>query len=65
MVVQITVDQNGNVIDAKPGARGTTNSASCLASQAKIAAMQTKWSSSPDGTEKQVGTIKYNFSLRN
>jgi len=65
VVVQITVDQNGNVIDAKPGARGTTNSASCLASQAKIAAMQTKWSSSPDGTEKQVGTIKYNFSLRN
>lgn len=64
VVVQITVDKNGNVIDAKPGARGTTNSASCLASQAKIAAMQTKWSSSPDGTDKQVGTIRYNFSLR-
>ncbi len=64
VVVQITVDKNGNVVDAKPGARGTTNAASCLASQAKIAAMNTKWSQSPDGTEKQVGTIRYNFSLK-
>ena len=64
VVVQITVDKNGNVIEAKPGARGTTNAASCLANQARIAAMNTKWSASPDGTEKQVGTIKYNFSLK-
>jgi len=64
VVVQITVDKNGNVVEAKPGARGTTNAASCLASQAKIAAMNTKWSASPDGTEKQVGTIRYNFSLK-
>lgn len=64
VVVQITVDKNGNVISANPGYRGTTNAANCLASQAKIAAMNTKWSPSPDGTEKQVGTIKYNFSLK-
>ncbi|MFN5771897.1 energy transducer TonB, partial [Flavobacterium sp.] len=63
VVVQITVDKNGNVIDAKPGARGTTNSASCLASQAKIAALQTKWTASPDGAERQVGKITYNFKL--
>lgn len=65
VVVQITVDKNGTVIEARPGARGTTNAASCLASQAKIAAMKTKWSASPDGTEKQVGSITYNFSIRN
>jgi len=64
VVVKITVDKNGNVIEAKPGARGTTNTANCLASQAKIAAMNTKWNQSPDGTEKQVGTITYNFKLR-
>ena len=64
VVVQITVDKNGNVIEAKPGARGTTNTASCLASQARIAAMKTKWEASPDGAEKQVGTIRYNFSLK-
>lgn len=64
VVVQITVDKNGTVIEAKPGARGTTNTATCLASQAKIAAMKTKWEPSPDGAEKQVGQIKYNFSLK-
>lgn len=64
VVVQITVDQNGNVVEAKPGARGTTNTASCLASQARIAAMKTKWEASPTGAEKQVGTIRYNFSLK-
>jgi outer membrane biosynthesis protein TonB len=65
VVVQITVNKEGKVIEAKPGARGTTNTAACLASQAKIAALNTKWSPSPDGNENQVGTIKYNFSLRN
>jgi outer membrane biosynthesis protein TonB len=65
VVVQITVDKNGTVIDAKPGARGTTNSANCLSSQAKVAAMNTKWNASSDGTEKQVGTITYNFFLKN
>ncbi|MBP6100086.1 MAG: energy transducer TonB [Flavobacterium sp.] len=65
VVVQITVDKNGTVTDAKPGARGTTNSANCLSSQAKIAALNTKWNASPDGTEKQVGTITYNFTIRN
>ncbi len=62
VVVQITVDKNGKTIDAKPGYRGTTNTASCLASQAKIAAMNAKWDPSPTGAEKQVGTITYNFS---
>lgn len=64
VVVQITVDKNGTVVEAKPGARGTTNTASCLASQARIAAMKTKWEASPTGAEKQVGTIRYNFSLK-
>lgn len=64
VVVQITVDKNGTVIEAKPGARGTTNTATCLASQAKIAAMKTRWEASPTGAEKQVGTIRYNFSLK-
>jgi TonB family protein len=65
VVVQITVDKNGTVTEAKPGARGTTNTASCLSSQAKVAAMNTKWNASPDGTEKQVGTITYIFKIQN
>ena len=63
VVVQITVDQSGNVIDAKPGARGTTNAAKCLLDEAKNAAMRTKWESDSNAPDKQVGRIEYNFSL--
>lgn len=64
VVVKITVDKNGNAIDASPGYRGTTNSNSCLMNAAKKAALKTKWDPSPDGTEKQVGTIFYNFGIK-
>lgn len=63
VVVEITVDQNGNTLTATPGVKGTTNTASCLLQQAKIAAMNTKWQAQSDAPEKQVGKIIYNFSL--
>lgn len=63
VVVEVTVDQNGKTISAVPGVRGTTNTASCLLQQAKIAAMNTKWQASADAPEKQVGKIIYSFSL--
>lgn len=63
VVVEITVDKNGNTINAVPGIRGTTITAKCLKDQAKMAAMNTKWSISSNGPEKQVGKIIYNFNL--
>lgn len=63
VVVEISVDQNGKVISAQPGARGTTNSAKCLLDQAKFAAMNTKFDSSESAPDKQVGKIVYNFKL--
>lgn len=63
VVVSVSVDRDGKVIAATPGARGTTNPASCLLTQAKAAAMQTKFDSSSDAPEKQVGKIIYNFKL--
>ena len=65
VVVQITVDKTGRTIDAKPGYRGTTNTAGCLASQAKNAALNSRWDARSNGEENQVGTITYNFSIRN
>ena len=68
IVVKITVDKNGNTISATPGFKGTkitSNSGSCMLAAAKEAAMNTKWDTSKDGTEKQVGIIQYNFSLKN
>jgi len=63
VVVEVTVDQNGRTVSATPGIKGTTNTASCLLEQAKIAAMNTKWSPDSNAAAKQVGKIVYNFSL--
>ncbi len=63
VVVQITVDKNGKTINATPGIKGTTNTAKCLLDQAKIAAMNTKWSADENASEQQVGKIEYNFRL--
>jgi len=63
VVVEVTVDQTGKTLNAIVGIKGTTNKASCLLDQARIAAMNTKWESDSDAPAKQVGKIIYNFSL--
>tara|TARA_R110001583_G_scaffold122337_1_gene273620 strand:- start:2846 stop:3730 length:885 start_codon:yes stop_codon:yes gene_type:complete len=63
VVVRIEVDVNGNVLKATPGVKGSTNTAACLLTQAKQAALKTKWTSDNNAPSKQVGTIKYTFSL--
>lgn len=63
VVVTITVNQSGSVISAVPGAKGTTNSASCLLNEAKKAAMNSKFNADSNAPSKQVGEIIYNFSL--
>lgn len=65
VVVTIEVNRNGKVIKATPGTKGSTNTASCLLSRAKEAALETKWEPDPDAGEKQIGIIKYRFSLAN
>lgn len=63
VVVRIEVDINGRVTKATPGVKGSTNTASCLLTQARIAALKTKWQADDGAPSKQVGTIKYRFSL--
>lgn len=63
VVVQISVNKSGKVIAADAGVRGTTNAASCLLEQARIAAMNTTWEPDSDAPDKQVGKIIYNFKL--
>ena len=63
VVVEVSVDRNGNTISVIPGVKGTTNTAKCLLDQARIAAMNTKWQASGDAPERQVGKIVYSFSL--
>lgn len=63
VVVSIEVDVNGRVLKAVPGVRGSTNTASCLLSQAKEAALKTRWQPDANAPSKQIGTIRYRFSL--
>jgi outer membrane biosynthesis protein TonB len=63
VIVTIEVDAKGNVTKATAGVKGSTNTATCLLSQAKEAALKTTWEPSNDGATRQVGTIKYRFSL--
>lgn len=63
VVVEVSVDRNGRTTSAIAGVKGSTNTASCLLEQAKIAAMNTRWDASSDAPEKQVGKIVYNFNL--
>jgi len=63
VVVTIYVDQSGKVVSAVPGAKGTTNSANCLLTEAKAAALKTKFNQDSKAPPKQKGAIIYNFSL--
>ena len=65
VVVRIEVDRKGKVINAEPGFKGTTNSASCLLKAAKEAALKTPWNADSNAPIKQIGTIIYKFTLSN
>jgi hypothetical protein len=61
--VSIEVNVSGKVINATPGIKGSTNTAACLLSQAKEAALKTTWQPDSNAPSKQIGIIKYRFSL--
>ncbi len=63
VVVSIEVNVSGKVINATPGIKGSTNTAACLLSQAKEAALKTTWQADSNAPSKQIGIIKYRFSL--
>ncbi len=62
VVVEITVDAEGTVIEANPNGRGTTTSSAILKAKAKQAALATKFNI--DGKfEEQKGTITIIFTF--
>ena len=63
VVVEVTVDREGNVTNARAGVRGTTTSNSALHDAAVRAARQIKFTRNPNVLE-QTGTITYTFKLR-
>jgi outer membrane biosynthesis protein TonB len=63
VVVNITVDRQGNVIKAEPGARGSTTLNLDKLKVAKQAALDTKFSPKADGPEEQFGTMTVSFAF--
>ncbi|HLS30726.1 MAG TPA: hypothetical protein VK021_07705 [Flavobacteriaceae bacterium] len=63
VVVEIKVNQQGQVIQAKPGVKGTTNTSSCLLNPARRAALETRFNSDAKAPSVQTGYIIYEFKL--
>lgn len=61
--VRVTVNRNGDVINAEIAAGGTTAN-ECLRTRALQAAQATKYSANPSGPAQQVGTIELYFQLK-
>ncbi|MGN1215221.1 MAG: TonB family protein, partial [Candidatus Cryptobacteroides sp.] len=64
VVVDIWVDNYGNVTKAVPGAKGTTVNNQSLWAAARAAAMKAHFNQSADAPALQQGTITYIFKLK-
>tara|TARA_B100001115_G_C15836154_1_gene418141 strand:- start:1326 stop:2096 length:771 start_codon:yes stop_codon:yes gene_type:complete len=64
VVVTIRVNRYGKVINATPGAKGSTTTSSYLYARAKEAALQTTFDAKANAPEVQIGIIVYNFRLQ-
>ncbi len=64
VVVEVSVDRTGRVIQATPGIKGSTTLDEYLLKVAREAAMRAKFDSKPDAPVIQKGTITYNFILK-
>jgi hypothetical protein len=65
VAVDVRVDRNGNVVQATYQARGSTTSDVGMRNIAINKARQLKFNPNPDGPETDIGTIIFNFRLKN
>lgn len=63
VVVDITVDKYGKVVQAIPGGRGSTTTNTHLYNVARTAAMETKFDANPTAEVQQKGTMTFVFVL--
>jgi colicin import membrane protein len=64
VVVEVSVDREGKVIQAVPGVKGSTTLDEYLLKVAKDAAIQARFEVKKDAPVTQKGTITYNFILK-
>lgn len=63
VVVRIEVNQQGKVVKATPGVKGTQNTHPCLLEPAKKIAMSHKWPADSNAPTTQVGFVSINFDI--
>ncbi|MCF8258368.1 MAG: hypothetical protein K9J06_12505 [Flavobacteriales bacterium] len=63
VVVEITVDKYGKVVQATPGARGSTTTSSHLYRLAREAALETRFDANPTAEVQQKGSMTFVFVL--
>ncbi|MDC3367983.1 energy transducer TonB, partial [Flavobacteriaceae bacterium] len=63
VVVRITVNNQGNVIAAEPGVKGSTNTHPCLLQPAKKTALLHKWYPDNNAPSEQIGFVVIQFKL--
>lgn len=64
VVVEVSVDREGKVIQAIPGSKGSTTLDEYLLRVAKEAALEARFEAKPEAPAVQKGTITYNFILK-
>jgi outer membrane biosynthesis protein TonB len=64
VVVEVSVDRQGKVVQAVPGIKGSTTLDEYLLRVAKDAALEAQFEVKADAPVVQKGTIKYNFKLK-
>jgi colicin import membrane protein len=64
VVVEVSVDRNGKVVEATAGKKGSTILDEYLLKVARDAAMEARFAVKPDAPVIQKGTITYNFRLK-
>jgi outer membrane biosynthesis protein TonB len=64
VVVEVSVDRTGKVIQATPGTKGSTTLDEYLLKVAKDAALEARFEAKPNAPVVQKGTITYNFILK-
>jgi TonB family protein len=64
VVVEVSIDRKGKVIQAIPGSKGSTTFDEYLLKVAKEAALKARFEAKSDAPAIQKGTIIYNFVLR-
>jgi colicin import membrane protein len=64
VVVEVSVDKSGKVVQAVPGIKGSSTLDEYLLKVAKDAALEAQFEVKPDAPLIQKGTITYNFKLK-